>query len=358
MYVCGITPYDATHLGHAATYLAFDLLNRVWRDAGLVVDFVQNVTDIDDPLLERAALTGQDWRDIAERETELFRTDMQALRVLPPAHYESAVESIPDVVSLIGQLPQPNVYTVDDDTYFHSGAVGDVCGWDRASMESVFAERGGDPARPGKRDPLDSLLWRAQREGEPSWPGALGPGRPGWHIECVAIALRHLHTPMSVQGGGRDLLFPHHDMCNAQVLALTGRPLADAFMHTGLIGYQGEKMSKSLGNLVLVSQLRQQQVDLAAVRLALAEHHYSQDREWDGALLARGESRLQMWRAHADSSVAHVLDDVRAALRSDLDTPAALALLDGCCSAASAAGGDAGSPALRTVADALLGVLL
>ncbi|MBU6213071.1 MAG: cysteine--1-D-myo-inosityl 2-amino-2-deoxy-alpha-D-glucopyranoside ligase [Actinomycetales bacterium] len=358
MYVCGITPYDATHLGHAATYLTFDLLNRVWRDAGLTVDFVQNVTDIDDPLLERAALTGQDWRDIAERETELFRTDMHALRVLPPSHYESAVESIPDVVSLIGQLPPAHAYTVDGDTYFHSAAVGQVCGWDRPAMETVFAQRGGDPARPGKRDPLDSLLWRTEREGEPAWPGALGPGRPGWHIECVAIALRHLHAPISVQGGGRDLLFPHHDMCNAQVLALTGRPLADAFMHTGLIGYQGEKMSKSLGNLVLVSQLRQRGVDLAAVRLALAEHHYSQDREWDEALLARGEARLQVWRAHADAPATDVLDEVRAALRNDLDTPAALALLDSCCAGATTEGGVTDGATLRAVADALLGVLL
>lgn len=358
MYVCGITPYDATHLGHAATYLTFDILNRVWRDAAVDVTYIQNVTDIDDPLLERAAATGQDWQVIAQRETELFRTDMQALHVWPPTHYESAVQSIPDVVNLIRSLDSQVVYLVDQDIYFHSDAVGDVSGLDPLTMQALFAERGGDPQRVGKRHPLDSLLWRAERAGEPAWQGELGAGRPGWHIECVAIAMRHATLPLSVQGGGRDLLFPHHDMCNAQAMALTGTPLAQAYVHTGLIGYQGEKMSKSLGNLVLVSQLRAQEVPMSAVRLALAASHYRCDREWDANVLDQGVTRLSRWRECALFDASDVLEDIRAALRTDLDTPSAIALIDGLC-ASSARDVPADYPAtLSKVVEALLGVQL
>ena len=362
MYVCGITPYDATHLGHAATYLAFDLLHRVWRDAGFTVSYVQNVTDIDDPLLERAAQTGQDWREIAQRETALFFSDMAALKVLPPDHYESAVESIPDVVALVQRMSEQSKYQVDDDWYFHSPVVGDICGWSREQMETIFAQRGGDPSLAGKRDPLDSLLWRAARAGEPAWESALGAGRPGWHIECVAIAMRDLDMPLSVQGGGRDLVFPHHDMCNAQVVALTGQPLADVFAHAGLIGYQGEKMSKSLGNLVLVSQLRNRGVNMSALRLALTQGHYREDREWTEDLLAAAENRLHHWHAHSACNMTNVLGQVREALRHDLDTPSALAIIDDWChSHQHGAGGVAEEPAeaaLATVADALLGVSL
>lgn len=356
MYVCGITPYDATHLGHAATYLTFDLLTRIWRDSGVEVSYVQNVTDIDDPLLERAVQTGQDWRVIAQRETELFFSDMTALRVIPPNVYESAVESIPDVVELIRTLPSSAAYLVDDDWYFHSDAVGDVCGWSRDQMQEIFAQRGGDPHRVGKRDPLDSLLWRAERAGEPAWSGALGSGRPGWHIECVAIALRHLQAPLTVQGGGRDLVFPHHDMCNAQVQALTGKSLARVYVHAGLIGYQGEKMSKSLGNLVLVSQLRAKGVSMSALRLALAEGHYREDREWTEDVLARGQKRLDLWRAHAATAVDSILADVRAALRNDLDTNTAMKLIDERCHQADSHA--SGEVPLRDLADALFGVQL
>lgn len=356
MYVCGITPYDATHLGHAATYLAFDLLNRVWRDAEVEVSYVQNVTDIDDPLLERASQTGRDWRDIAQRETELFFSDMTALRVLPPNAYESAVESIPDVIDLVQQISASAAYLVDDDWYFHSEAVGQVCGWDRPKMEAIFAERGGDPQRAGKRDPLDSLLWRAERAGEPMWQGSLGAGRPGWHIECVAIALRHLHAPLTVQGGGRDLLFPHHDICNAQVLEITGKPLAQVYVHAGLIGYQGEKMSKSLGNLVLVSQLRANGVSMSALRLALAAGHYREDREWDESVLARGEQRLALWSTYAASDASDIVADVRAALRNDLDTISAMTVIDQWCVAKRTLRASSSPLPLRDLVDGLFGV--
>ena len=192
LYVCGITPYDATHMGHAATYVGFDLLHRAWRNAGHQVTYVQNVTDVDDPLLERATKVKVDWEELAERETELFRQDMTALRVLPPAHYTGAVESIPLVIDLIERMEAAGaVYRVDDDLYFSvtaDPAFGAESGLDREAMLEIFPERGGDPDRPGKKDPLDCLVWRAEREGEPSWPSPFGPGRPGWHVECTAIS--------------------------------------------------------------------------------------------------------------------------------------------------------------------------
>ncbi len=248
LYVCGITPYDATHLGHAATYVAFDLLNRAWRNAGLDVRYVQNVTDVDDPLLERATKVGVDWVELAERETELFRQDMEALRVLPPAAYVGAVESIPLVVELITRLEAAGaVYRVEDDLYFSvtaDPAFGGVSGWDRDAMLQVFPDRGGDPDRPGKKDPLDCVLWRAERPLEPAWDSPYGPGRPGWHVECTAMALELLGAGFDVQGGGSDLVFPHHEMTagGAQV-ALPGERFARAYVHAGMVGFDGEKMS-------------------------------------------------------------------------------------------------------------------
>ncbi|HKC29686.1 MAG TPA: cysteine--1-D-myo-inosityl 2-amino-2-deoxy-alpha-D-glucopyranoside ligase, partial [Jatrophihabitans sp.] len=215
MYVCGITPYDATHLGHAATYLAFDLVQRVWRDAGHDVHYVQNVTDVDDPLLERAAQTGENWTSLAGREIQLFRDDMAALRVIPPDEYIGAVEAIPEISDAIEQLLHDGkAYRVNGDVYFPINAApgfGTESNYDRETMLKLFAERGGDPQRPGKRDPLDSVLWQAKRPGEPYWETALGPGRPGWHIECSVIALNRLGMRFDVQGGGSDLIFPHHE---------------------------------------------------------------------------------------------------------------------------------------------------
>src|SRR5688500_12505282 len=260
MYVCGITPYDATHVGHAATYVAFDLLNRAWRDAGHEVSYVQNVTDVDDPLLERATATGVDWAELAERETELFREDMTALRVLPPDEYVGAVESIPLVVEVIQQLRDKGfVYDVEGDLYFtvHSDPrFGEVSGLTEQEMLSVFADRGGDPDRPGKKNPLDCLLWQAERPGEPAWDSVLGRGRPGWHVECAAIALRYLGETFDVQGGGSDLAFPHHEMSASEAqAAFDGLTFARAYLHAGMVAFQGEKMSKSRGNLVFVSRL-------------------------------------------------------------------------------------------------------
>jgi L-cysteine:1D-myo-inositol 2-amino-2-deoxy-alpha-D-glucopyranoside ligase len=337
MYVCGITPYDATHMGHAATYVAFDLLNRAWRSSGLEVRYVQNVTDVDDPLLERANATGEDWVALAERETELFRTDMQALRVLPPDDYIGAVEAIPLVVAMVEQLQSVgSVYDVDGDLYFsvtRDPAFGEVSGWSREEMLRVFADRGGDPERPGKKDPLDCLLWQAERPGEPAWDSSLGRGRPGWHIECSSIARDHLGATIDVQGGGSDLVFPHHEMSASEAqVADPGHPFARAYVHAGMVGLDGEKMSKSKGNLVLVSKLRESGLDPMVIRLVLLGHHYRSDWQWDEADVSAAGARLDKWRSAtarpAGAATTHLVTDVLTALATDLDAPFALRLID------------------------------
>ena len=333
LYVCGITPYDATHLGHAATYIGFDLLLRAWRNAGHDVTYVQNVTDVDDPLLERADKVGGDWRELAERETALFREDMAALRVVPPDHYIGAVESIPLVVGLVQELEHTgSVYRVDDDLYFSvtaDAAFGELSGWTREQMLAVFGDRGGDPDRAGKKDPLDCILWRAERPGEPAWDSPFGPGRPGWHVECTAIALEHLGTTFDVQGGGSDLVFPHHEMCASEAQVARGARFARAYAHAGMVGYDGEKMSKSRGNLVFVSALRRSDVDPMAIRLALLRHHYRADWEWVDAELWDAVDTLATWRRAlslgAGAPAAPVVEAVLTALADDLDAPAAVA---------------------------------
>ena len=365
LYVCGITPYDATHLGHAATYLAFDTLVRVWRDQGHDVHYVQNVTDIDDPLLERAARDGVRWEDVALRETDLFRSDMTALRVIPPTWYVGAVEAMAEIAALVVKLQELGAaYSVDGDVYFSVAAAphfGDVAGLDVETMLRLSAERGGDPDRAGKKDPLDCLLWLQQRPGEPGWDSPLGPGRPGWHVECCAMALNRLGPRIDVQGGGSDLAFPHHELSAAEAEVATGEaPFARAYVHAGMVGLDGEKMSKSLGNLVFVSALLGAGTEPGALRLALLASHYRTDREWTPEQLAAGEQRLAAWRSGAARIAGpdgtQLLAAVRAALADDLDTPAALALVDAW---AQTDGTDPAAPALvKDLADALLGVAL
>ncbi len=366
LYVCGITPYDATHIGHAATYLAFDLLNRAWRDAGHEVRYVQNVTDVDDPLLERAARDGEHWRTLAEREIERFRGDMEALRVLPPDEYVGAVESIPLVVEMIQQLSsQGHAYEVDADWYFSVRSdprFGEISRLDDDAMLRLFGERGGDPERAGKKDPLDCLLWRAERPGEPAWGSALGRGRPGWHIECSAIALTSLGEAFDIQGGGTDLVFPHHEMSASEAqAAFPDLTFAKSYVHAGMVAYQGEKMSKSLGNLVFVSRLRSEGVDPMALRLAILAHHYRSDWEWTDDDLPRAERRLERWRAALGNTNAvqaeQLVTTVRAALAQDLDTPGVVKLLDSWADGWHRGDGS-GAPLVRDLLDARLGLLL
>jgi L-cysteine:1D-myo-inositol 2-amino-2-deoxy-alpha-D-glucopyranoside ligase len=372
MYVCGITPYDATHVGHANTYVVFDLLHRLWRDRGLDVNYVQNVTDVDDPLLERADAIGVPWQDLAEQETELFRSDMTALNVLPPRHYIGAVESMSLIIDLVEHLRQLGwVYPVDDpdfgDLYFAQAGdphFGSLSHLSESEAIPLFAERGGDPDRAGKKAPLDCLVWRLERAGEPSWESPFGRGRPGWHVECTAIALHLLGPDFDVQGGGTDLIFPHHEMCAAEARVATERPFAKAYVHSGMVGLDGVKMSKSKGNLVLVSELRESGVDPMTIRLALLANHYRDDWDWTEELLTSATERLDRWREavrlDAGLNATETIATLRAALADDLDAPAALAAVDGWAGASTAIDADdADAPALIARAcDALLGVRL
>jgi len=386
IYVCGITPYDATHMGHAASYVAFDLLNRAWRDAGSEVSYVQNVTDVDDPLLERATATGVDWRDLAAEQVELFQTDMEALNVLAPDHYVGAVESIglivPEVERLVSmglayQVPGTNGEP-DGDVYYDVEAAGKqstapdawvlgcISHLGESTMLELFAERGGDPGRAGKRQALDPLLWRVERPGEPSWPGgSLGAGRPGWHIECTVIAQKYLPSPFTVQGGGSDLIFPHHEMGAGHAYSLSGVPLARHYAHAGMVGLDGEKMSKSKGNLVLVSKLRAAGEDPAAIRLAILAHHYRSDWSWTDEGFAAAKADLAAWRTALDHAPAGsgeaLLAEMRAALAADLNAPAAVAAISRWARSANdggAAASAADSALAKDAVDALLGIRL
>jgi L-cysteine:1D-myo-inositol 2-amino-2-deoxy-alpha-D-glucopyranoside ligase len=351
LYACGITPYDATHIGHAATFIAWDLLVRAWRDAGHEVSYAQNVTDVDDPLLERAARDGVDWRELADREIALYRTDMAALRVLPPAHYVGAVEALRVIERFNRSLADHGaLYELDGDIYFARSAdpaFGSVARLDAPTMLALAAERGGDPGRPGKKDPLDPLVWVAERAGEPSWASEFGAGRPGWHVECAAIAAEYLGASFDVQAGGTDLAFPHHEMSasHARVALGGGRPAAQVFARcsvpSGMVRLDGEKMSKSRGNLVFVSRLLAAGVDPMAIRLAILAHHYAHDWDWTQEGLAAAADQLARWRGavalasaavgplHAEVPPARdVLAAVRDRLADDLDAPGALAAVD------------------------------
>ena len=335
LYVCGITPYDATHMGHAATYVAFDTLYRFWRATGTKVQYTQNITDIDDPLLERAKLTGRDWQDIAVEQIDLFKADMEALRVIPPQNYVGVVEAIEMIEQSVVKLKELGVaYQVENDWYFdmsHTDLLGKISHLSDSEMLEIFAQRGGDPSRPGKRNPFDALLWRGKSGDDPDWPSELGSGRPGWHIECSAIATHYLGNQITVQGGGSDLKFPHHEMSAAHAESLTGvKPFAQIFMHAGMVSLDGEKMSKSLGNLIFVSKLRMQGIDPMAIRLVLLSHHYRSDWEWFDSELSTAQTRLEAWRAAFDKPLGaqSPIVEVLNAMSNDLDTPAALKAVD------------------------------
>lgn len=372
IYVCGITPYDATHLGHAATYLTFDLINRYLRLNGSQVRFVQNITDIDDPLLERAERDGVDWKALAASQIDLFRGDMVNLHVLPPDHYIGVVEAMDLVTAAVDQLStKQSTYKVEDDLYFSVHAdpsFGSRSHYSQSEMLEIFSERGGDPTRVGKKDPLDALLWLSHRDGEPSWKSSQGDGRPGWHIECCAIALHYLapdkesETSLDIQGGGSDLIFPHHEMSAAQGKILEGREFASHYVHAGMIGLDGVKMSKSLGNLVFVSKLVAAGTNPMAIRWALMESHYSNDRSWTEQILAEStEWIIRLQRALSMMEVAptdKVIEEIIAAQADNLDTAKSLAILKVWIneSESGSSGGTAGE--LSRAIDAILGLAI
>ena len=372
MYVCGITPYDATHLGHAATYLTFDLINRFLRATGAQVDFVQNITDIDDPLLERAHRDGVDWKDLAQSQIDLFRGDMTDLHVIPPKDYIGVVEAMTLVVDAVQKLKNANTtYEVGSDIYYrvHSDSeFGERSHYSQEKMLEIFAERGGDPQKPGKEDPLDALVWLSQRDGEPGWPSPFGPGRPGWHIECCAIALHYLDPDskdeyaIDIQGGGSDLIFPHHEMSAAQSRSINNQRFARSYVHAGMIGLDGEKMSKSLGNLVFVSKLISAGINPASIRWALMGHQYSSDLMWSDSLIQKASidiERLQLNLARMEVAPTDlVIQEILDALSKNLDTPRVLASIKTWMdeTEAGVTGGVAGE--LSRALDTLLGITL
>ena len=351
MYTCGITPYDATHLGHAATFISYDLLQRHMIDKGHTVRCVRNVTDVDDPLFEKARQLGVHYLDLAAQEEARFERDMVALNALPVASTPRASSAIPDIRGFIGMvLDRGHAYEAGGSVYFDVSTIdsfGSLSHYSHDEMLAFAKERGGQIDDPNKRHPLDFVLWHPSADDEPSWDTMWGPGRPGWHIECSALALRELGTTIDLHGGGADLIFPHHESEKAQSEAATGEPFVTHWMHTCLISMDGEKMSKSLGNLVFVDKLRTE-FDPMAIRLGLVEHHYRTEWEWDDELMPRNQRRLEAWRAAADGTPGDVIDEVRERLDDDLDSPGAVRAID-----AAAARGESTS-----AASALLGVEL
>ena len=372
MYVCGITPYDATHLGHAATYITFDLINRYLRAGGARVDFVQNITDIDDPLFERAKRDNVDWSELATSQIELFRGDMVDLHIIPPKDYIGVVEAIPMIIESITTIANAaSTYFVDSDLYFdvHSDKdFGKRSHLTEEEMLEVFSQRGGDPLRVGKRDPLDALLWLHQREGEPGWDSPFGKGRPGWHIECSAIAMHYLddkvdaHYSIDIQGGGSDLIFPHHEMSASQSKVISKKEFARSYVHTGMIGLDGEKMSKSKGNLLFVSKMVNKGINPMAIRLALISQPYALDRMWtqsslDDAIDLLEKLNIALSREEVAPTKPVIMEIIRA-LSNNLDTPAALLALSEWSdqSLQGSVGGEAGE--LSRAIDSLLGIAI
>jgi len=329
IYTCGITPYDATHVGHATAYITYDVLQRRLRDRGHDTQCVRNVTDVDDDILRKARELGVHYLDLAAAETARFQGDMQALGTLACFSEPRATSAIADIRGFIGMvLDRGHAYQAGGGVYFDVTTFprfGHLSHLSEDEMLRLAAERGGNPEDPAKRNPLDFVLWQPSAEDEPSWDSLWGPGRPGWHIECSALALRDLGTTIDLHGGGTDLIFPHHECEAAQSEAATGEPFVKHWMHQAMVRMDGEKMSKSLGNLVFVSDLLKEW-EPAAIRLAISSHHYRDSWEWDPALMPAAAERIEKWGAAGAGDAA--LEEVRAALDDDLDSPRAIAAID------------------------------
>jgi L-cysteine:1D-myo-inositol 2-amino-2-deoxy-alpha-D-glucopyranoside ligase len=382
LYVCGITPYDTTHLGHAFTYLAFDVLQRYLLSEGFAVRYVQNLTDVDDDMLRRAGELDEDYLALGQRHTERFLADMAALNWRPPDVYPRATEHVPQAVAMIERLLERGVAYRAEGFVFLSVAAdpdfGSVAHVAPAVQLEMANERGNHPDLPGKRAPLDPVLWQPMAPGEPTWPSPWGAGRPGWHIECSAMSVANLGPRFEIHGGGRDLAFPHHEAERMQSEGATGeRPVVGHWVHTGMVRYRDDKMSKSLGNLVMVRDLLAQW-PADALRLALVRHHYRAELTWSDALIADAAAVVDRWQratTEAGGSDAGPTGDelsgtVRAlrgrflaALAADLDTPAAVTALDELATVAADAGRPAGDrraagATLRDLATRILGLRL
>jgi L-cysteine:1D-myo-inositol 2-amino-2-deoxy-alpha-D-glucopyranoside ligase len=299
IYVCGLTPYDSAHLGHAFTYSVFDVLIRFLKQSEKKISYVQNITDVDDPLFERARRDGLDWKEIAESQIKKFVMDMQAISINAPDVFVSVSDEMPIIIESNSRLNDKNLlYQLADDWYYQIEKIDSklVAGWVNSQLLETFSQRGGDPDRIGKRNPFDAVVWKSSAPDEPAWESTLGLGRPGWHIECVSIIEKYLDLPLFIQGGGKDLIFPHHAICAMQAQSLSGKRLAENYLHAGLVSYQGEKMSKSLGNLVFVSDLMEMNFSAAAIRAHLLSQVWYQDWEWIESDLATFQMRTDNWR--------------------------------------------------------------
>jgi L-cysteine:1D-myo-inositol 2-amino-2-deoxy-alpha-D-glucopyranoside ligase len=363
MYVCGITPYDSTHLGHAATFLTYDLLIRRLEELGHEVRMVRNITDVDDSILPKARELGVPYLELAAAETARFQGDMAALELRPPVAEPRATESVPRIIDLVAELLESgNAYTNAGTVYFDISRFprfGELSHCSQEEMLELARERGGNPDDPNRRHPLDFVLWQPSAADEPVWNAPFGAGRPGWHIECSAMIM-HEHGPtVDLHGGGTDLIFPHHECEIAQSESLTGQPLARHWMHSAMVSYEGEKMSKSLGNLVFVSDLLKT-ADPRAIRLALMRHHYRSGFAWYDTDLDEAVALLHRLLAAAERpdgpDPAPFARRVRDAIDDDLDSPHALEALDDLASAVLSGGTDTNAPVVLRELGRLLGV--
>ncbi|MEO0492119.1 MAG: cysteine--tRNA ligase [Actinomycetota bacterium] len=365
MYVCGITPYDSTHLGHANTYLTYDLLIRRLESLGHEVKLVRNITDVDDSILPKARELGVDFLELAAQETARFHRDMVVLNTRPVFTEPHATKWIDEMVGFIEQLEaKGHTYVVDGTVFFDVSTFPDfgaLSGYDEATMIEYAAERGGNPDDPRQRNPLDFVLWQPSLDDEPAWPTPWGPGRPGWHIECSAMSRGTIGETFDLHGGGSDLIFPHHECSKAQSEAANGVPFANHWMHAGMVAYEGTKMSKSLGNLVFVSELIKES-DPRAIRIALMRHHYRSNWEWfDGDIDLGSEMLDRLHRArHAEGGPdpAPYVARVHAALDDDLDAPAALSTLLELADAINSGGADGSAPTILGELASLVGLEL
>jgi len=329
IYTCGITPDHATHVGHGATFLSYDLVQRRLRDRGHETRCVRNITDVDDEILDRASQLGVHYLDLAARALVTFQQDMRELGLLPAWSEPRATSAISDVRAFVGRvLESGHAYQAEGAVFFDvssSPGFGSLSGLSEEEMLATGARSSRSHNDDGKRNRLDFVLWQRSKHGEPSWDSRWGPGRPGWHVECSALAVRELGSTIDLHGGGEDLIFPHHECEQAQAEAATGEQFVRHWMHSAMVQMDGDKMAKSTGNLIFISELRKV-YDPMSIRLALITNHYRIRWEWSCGLVDEATDTLSRWRAAGDGTAA--LDEVRDALDNDLDTPGAIAAID------------------------------
>jgi L-cysteine:1D-myo-inositol 2-amino-2-deoxy-alpha-D-glucopyranoside ligase len=338
MYVCGITPYDTTHLGHAFTYTVFDVLYRVLENKGYKINYTQNVTYIDDDILKKAKQVKEDWKKLGKFWTDKYVKDMKTLNNVPPTHYVKATETMPTIIEFIEKLLKNNfAYKKNGNVYFRTQKdpeYGKLSKYSKEEMIKLSRERGANPDDPNKENPLDFILWQKSLKDEPSWKAPFGEGRPGWHIECSSMIYKYIDKKIDIHGGGSDLIYPHHESEIAQSEQFTGeKPFSQFWMHTGAVMYEGEKMSKSLGNLVMVSTLLET-YSPEAIRLMLLRHHYRTPWEYRQKELDKAQRDIeQIEEALQEPAIGRgtepkiVIKQFIDALENDLDTPKALEVI-------------------------------